>query len=258
MTEHPDYFKKDNTGQVKTPFSGDVAELNYENEKVQEEMSRVLLNIASFGFDGVRCDMAHLIPVPFWSMSINRIKSEYANFEWIAEAYSNSVLDLRTQTDLMNAGFDAIYDEPLYRNLKTEKQVERMENFMGHYSYVFANSPKKWVHYLMNHDDNFPLDSEYFWTWFQLISFLPGWIFQYNGNLWGRTQRLAHHWIEILPEEQTLVEALDESILSWYKWFNVERPIITSIETDSFVKITWKGVSGTGCYSFRLNSESLL
>lgn len=256
ILDHSDYYKKDTRGQLQTAFSGDVAELNYENPDLRAEMIRVISHIASFGFDGIRCDMAHLVPLSFWSDAVALVKKTFPQFLWLAEAYSNSVLDLRIQSSLMDVGFDAIYDEPLYRNLRTEDSFERISHFMSHFDYVLNTTPQNWIHYLMNHDDNFPLSDREFSVWLRLASLLPGWLLLYNGSLWGRLTRLAHHWIEVLPEVKTVPSELNEEYITWFSWLSNEQPRITTISGNLLKRIGWTGVHSSGVIWFNLTPDS--
>ncbi len=64
-----------------------------------------------FDVDGFRCDFAHFVPVEFWAWEIARAKERNPNAFFVAEAYEK-------QTELVEAGFDAVYDDPLYDSVK--------------------------------------------------------------------------------------------------------------------------------------------
>lgn len=258
VIEHPEYYQKGATGLLQTAFSGDVIPLDYSNTTVEAEMIRVLEHIADFGFDGVRCDMAHLIPLSFWSRAINRVSLQHPDFCWIAEAYSQSVFDLSIQTQLMEVGFDAVYNEPLYRNLKTQEPALRINNYLGHYLYVLDHDPVHWLHYVSNHDDNFPLPEDQFSVWLKLTSLLQGWLLIYNGSLWGRMTRLAHHWIELLPKEQIEADALSCDYVNWFTWLASEQPGVVGVTGHDVVGVSWQGKSEQGKIWFNLSGEKRL
>ncbi len=78
VSTHPEYYVA-NDSFVKE-FSGDVYKLNYKNKSLREEMIEVLKTIQGWGVDGVRCDMAHLVPLDFWEHAISTIKSTNNEF----------------------------------------------------------------------------------------------------------------------------------------------------------------------------------
>lgn len=78
-----------------------------------------MLNILRFwavkGVDGFRCDMAHMVPVEFWSWAVKAVKEKYPDIKFIAEIY-----DTRLYRDFIyRAGFDYLYDKVnLYDTLR--------------------------------------------------------------------------------------------------------------------------------------------
>src|SRR5262249_61010644 len=76
----------------------DTFQLNYGNSSTQEAMIGELLKIGG-QCDGVRCDMAmlvlpevfertwHLSSEPFWPRAIQRVREQYPDFCFMAEAY---------------------------------------------------------------------------------------------------------------------------------------------------------------------------
>ncbi len=78
----------------------------------------------SMGVDGFRCDMSHMVPVEFWTWMIGRARTRKPGVYFIGEAYDNdpakipSVSGNNVILDLLNAGFNTIYDDPTYKTLK--------------------------------------------------------------------------------------------------------------------------------------------
>lgn len=73
------------------------------------------------GVDGFRVDMAHLIPPPFWHWMIRRARNRQPEVFFFAEAYDNDPAKLSSEPILdvlLAAGFDAVYDDPLYDTLE--------------------------------------------------------------------------------------------------------------------------------------------
>jgi glycosidase len=75
------------------------------------------------GVDGFRCDFAHWIPVEFWSFAIGRARARDPQTYFIAEAFDNwDAVPGYSKRALVEAGFDAVYDEPALRTLKRVAQ----------------------------------------------------------------------------------------------------------------------------------------
>lgn len=70
------------------------------------KMTDILLYWASKGIDGVRCDMAEMVPVEFWSWAIKRVKEQFPNIIFIAEIYNPNEYG-----NFIEAGFDFLYDK---------------------------------------------------------------------------------------------------------------------------------------------------
>lgn len=198
VSEHPDYYHHGDSGFV-AEFSQDVYKLNYENPETVEAMLEVLLSIARMGVDGVRVDMAHLVPLSFWQAAIKRVRSEFPHFIFIAEAYANSLFDTTNMDQLKQAGFDLIYHEALYRNAKKcFTEGESLTYLSEHLKYYLSNTPLKWLNYASNHDDPSVGKLKEMLT---LLLLLPSPLLLFNGSLLGMQQRLAHHTLELLPSE---------------------------------------------------------
>lgn len=68
------------------------------------------------GVGGFRCDMAHMVPIPFWRWAIQRARERNQNVLFIAEAYDDNMKTTYGNPlyDLLEAGFDYVYDAPSY------------------------------------------------------------------------------------------------------------------------------------------------
>ncbi|MBS2031342.1 MAG: alpha-amylase [Deltaproteobacteria bacterium] len=74
----------------------------------------------AMGVDGFRCDFAHWVPVDFWKWMIARARARGAVY-FFAEAYDSAPQDTvpgYSQSAMLNAGFDALYDYQLYNVVK--------------------------------------------------------------------------------------------------------------------------------------------
>ena len=71
------------------------------------KMLHILLYWASRGIDGLRCDMAHMVPVEFWHWAIAQVKQQYPHMVFIAEIYDVALFD----SYINYGGFDYLYDK---------------------------------------------------------------------------------------------------------------------------------------------------
>jgi len=70
------------------------------------KMRDILLFWAGKGIDGVRVDMAEMVPVEFFACAIEQVKKKYKKFTVIGECYDPSRYDA-----YLAAGFDYLYDK---------------------------------------------------------------------------------------------------------------------------------------------------
>jgi glycosidase len=85
------------------------------------KMDAILAHWQGLGVDGFRCDMAHWIPMEFWQWAIRRARERQPGVLFIAEAYDNDpnkLTDGNVLQALVQAGFDAVYDDQTYDILK--------------------------------------------------------------------------------------------------------------------------------------------
>jgi hypothetical protein len=69
------------------------------------------------GVSGFRVDMAHMIPMEFWRWAIGRAREREPGVFLFGEAYDNDpakLTDGNVLEALLDAGFDAVYDDPAY------------------------------------------------------------------------------------------------------------------------------------------------
>ena len=68
VTEHPDWYEKDSTGKMTSPFDWtDVVEFNFSNPQMSDYMINALKYwVTEFKIDGYRCDVAGMVPDTFW------------------------------------------------------------------------------------------------------------------------------------------------------------------------------------------------
>ena len=86
------------------------------------KMDRVLTYWQEQGVDGFRCDMAHMVPMEFWTWAVARARVRNPGAIFLGEAYDNDPMKVtggNVMSALLGAGFDAVYDDPAYKKLKS-------------------------------------------------------------------------------------------------------------------------------------------
>ncbi len=119
------------------------------------KMDDILHYWAHVGVDGVRCDMAHMVPNAFWDWVIKSVRKEHPEFLFIAEGYAQdpmSVMPAEGLSSLSAVGMNGYYDQDLYHQLKAV--VERKQPVQT-LDFVFFNpdAQKHGVRYVENHDE---------------------------------------------------------------------------------------------------------
>lgn len=70
------------------------------------KMTDILMFWAAKGIDGVRCDMAEMVPAAFWAYATAKVKEQYPDFIFIGEVYNPA-----EYRNYINSGFDYLYDK---------------------------------------------------------------------------------------------------------------------------------------------------
>ena len=98
-----------------------------------QKIDQVIAHWQSLGVDGFRCDMAHMVPPEMWSWTIAEARRRQPDVFFMGEAYNDDPTKVpgsdpvvsqlnfgqgNVLFDLLNAGFNAVYDAPAYRALK--------------------------------------------------------------------------------------------------------------------------------------------
>lgn len=149
LTEHPDWYVKDEAGNPKSPYDWtDTYELNYDNQEMRAAMTDALRYwITDFGIDGYRCDMAHEVPTDFWNSvrpALDSIKPMFMLAE--SEEY-----------DLLDHAFDANYSWELMHMMadiyKGEKSADDIAAYLQKLDTIKCPDGFK-MNFLTNHDEN--------------------------------------------------------------------------------------------------------
>lgn len=128
-------------------------------------MDEVISYWQAMGVDGFRVDMAHMIPMEFWHWSVKRARDREPGVFFSAEAYDNDpakLTDRHVLDELLRAGFDAVYDDPVYDALEalydgsgkwandldqltfTGERFHRSLRYAENHDEVRLASPKEW------------------------------------------------------------------------------------------------------------------
>ncbi len=118
-------------------------------------MDRVLAFWQRKGVGGFRCDMAHMVPMPFWRWASARCRLRDESCLLIAEAYDDhmKLVEGDVQSALLNSGFDAVYDAPSYEALRALYEREVWANDLDCYNSEHTALSHRGVRYLENHDE---------------------------------------------------------------------------------------------------------
>jgi glycosidase len=153
LKTNPDFYTKNEKGEVTYPKDTDwtdVADLNYDNIKLQEAMiSDMLYWLHKENVDGFRCDVAGSVPASFWQKAIPKLRAEKEIF-MLAEAWEPELLKGNL--------FDMAYawdGHHLFNGLaKGEKSIENLKEYIKNtYSERYENDDIL-MNFVTNHDEN--------------------------------------------------------------------------------------------------------
>ncbi len=121
VAEHPEWFLRDERGEIKSPSAidpadarqvtvwGDLAEVDNHNAPDREGLwsywEELVATYAGIGFQGFRCDAAYQVPADLWRRLIGRARSRAADCLFFAETLG---CRLEAIESLGAAGFDLI------------------------------------------------------------------------------------------------------------------------------------------------------
>jgi cyclomaltodextrinase / maltogenic alpha-amylase / neopullulanase len=148
--EHPDFYKKDSTGNFISPVKDwtDAIALNYNNKELWGYMINALkFWVGKCGVDGFRCDVADMVPTPFWNKArkeLNKIKPVFM----LAEA---------EKPELQVKAFDMTYSWDVYKLMNNIAQGKESPSAFNSYfkteSERFSANDFR-MRFTTNHDEN--------------------------------------------------------------------------------------------------------
>ncbi len=107
------------------------------------------------GVDGFRVDMAHMIPMEFWRWAVRRARRRDPEVFFAAEAYDNDpakLTDGNVLDALLEAGFDAVYDDPVYDALEDLYGAGKWANDLDALTFTGPRFHRS-LRYAENHDE---------------------------------------------------------------------------------------------------------
>lgn len=118
-------------------------------------MDEILAFWQAKGVGGFRCDMAHMVPMPFWKWAIARARVRDRGVFFIAEAYDDHMKTTEgdPMPDLLDCGFAAVYDAGMYHLATDIYQKGAWANDMDHLNKMGNMFMERGVRYLENHDE---------------------------------------------------------------------------------------------------------
>ena len=242
LTEtNPDFYKKDSLGNFIAPVAdwADVIALNYNNPYLWIYMEGVMEYwIKECNIDGFRCDVASMVPVPFWNFArkeLDKIKPVFM----LAEAENS---------DLQKHAFDMTYAWEFHNILKEIYAGKMTVNNLDKYFIKEVNNYNPDAYRMVfttNHDENswngtvFQRFGDAVKTYAVLCGIVKGMPLVYNGQEAGMNKALRF---------------FDKDTINWKK--SGFRDLYTKlIHLKMNNKALWNGISGGKMERVKTNND---
>ncbi len=213
---NPEFYTKNSRGEIIDPINPstgeswgwtDVADLNFENMEMQEEMIQAMEYwVKEHNIDGYRLDAAHSCPASFWKKSIDRL-NETKKVLMLAESdgYHTGGFEL---IELFDMSYNWSGHHVLNRIFKKENNSKDLkENIVRNINDY--SSEHILMNFTSNHDENtwagtvFDRYGNGAKTFAALTYFLPGIPLIYNGQEYGLDKRLAFFEKDFIPKKES-------------------------------------------------------
>lgn len=151
ITEHPEWYTKDSTGQIIPPVAdwSDVADLNYDVPQMRRAMIEAMdFWLKETGIDGFRCDVAWGVPQDFW-------EAARASFDSIKPVYM--LAEDEDHPAFLEKAFHSDYAWKLHHIMNEVAQGKKSVVDLKQY---FAEAENKYaqgsfpMQFITNHDEN--------------------------------------------------------------------------------------------------------
>ena len=213
---NPEYYTKNSEGEITDPINPstgeswgwtDVADLNFDNMDMQEEMIKAMEYwVKEHNIDGYRLDAAHSCPPSFWSKSIDRVNG-IKKVLMLAESdgYHTGGFELIELFDMSynwsgHHVLNNIYKKENNSNDLKENILRNIEDYSS--EHILMN-------FTSNHDENtwagtvFDRYGNGAKTFAALTYFLPGIPLIYNGQEYGLEKRLEFFEKDFIPKKES-------------------------------------------------------
>ena len=213
---NPEFYTKNSSGEIIDPINPstgeswgwtDVADLNFDNMEMQEEMIQAMEYwVKEHNIDGYRLDAAHSCPASFWKKSIDRL-NETKKVLMLAESdgYHTGGFEL---IELFDMSYNWSGHHVLNRIFKKENNSKDLkENIIRNINDY--SSEHILMNFTSNHDENtwagtvFDRYGNGAKTFAALTYFLPGIPLIYNGQEYGLDKRLAFFEKDFIPKKES-------------------------------------------------------
>ncbi|PKB16819.1 alpha-amylase family glycosyl hydrolase [Flavobacterium sp. 5] len=154
ITDHPDWYQKNDKGEIiSPPGSGyaDVAQLDFNNQEMRAAMVDAMSYwVYSANIDGFRCDYADFVPQNFWSQATTTLRPiKNQNILMLAEG---------SKVNHFAAGFDYTFGfgffDALKKVFKEGKSATSIQDANAAEYATNYNNSQRIVRYTSNHDVN--------------------------------------------------------------------------------------------------------
>ena len=118
-------------------------------------MNEVIAYWQGMGVGGFRCDMAHMVPLPFWRWVIAHARLRDRSAFFVAEGYDDhlKLVEGPVHAALLSAGFDGVYDGASYESLRRIFEGGAWANDLDSLHQEAAPLFRGGVRYIENHDE---------------------------------------------------------------------------------------------------------
>jgi 1,4-alpha-glucan branching enzyme len=190
VTQHPDWYAKDSTGNMISPFDWtDVVKFNFEVPEMRQYMLDAMKYwVQEFDIDGYRCDVAGEVPMDFWDnarQELDKIKPVFM----LAEA----------EGPQFHSAFDMTYGWEFHHIMnkvaKGEAKPDDIENYLKKNDSIYPDAAYR-MYFITNHDENSWNGTEFerlgkgVEAFFALTTIVPGMPLVYTGQEAGMEKRL--------------------------------------------------------------------